>query len=379
MKTSSVLFLCLCIPLSTWTAAGAHAQGTIPAGGGTSTITRPDSISDVGYGGFMANASGAIIAGGVLTGRVLVQGDPLLWEPLTVVLSCSTGKTNLTADTDATGTYDINHVNLPKVYTLDGNLTQEMLQHYEGCSVSALLAGYHSTSVTITQKNLRDNPYLANIVLTLDEHAPGTAISTAGESASPEAMKAFAKAHEEWLHRDTAGAQADLEKVVQLDPQFAEAWYLLGRLQLGSDMAAAADSFKKAQTADPKFVLPCVYLAGIYVEKRDWQDANEWSDRALGLDPAGTARLWYYAAQVDYHLGKNEAARSAAQTALEMDPEHTVPNAEELLALTLADKGDYPGALQHLRNSLTYIQSGPSADLIKRQIAYLEQQNAAKK
>jgi hypothetical protein len=62
-----------------------------------------------------------------------------------------------------------------------------------------------------------------------------------------------------------------------------------------------------------------------------------------------------------------------------MDPEHVVPNAEELLALALADKGDYADAAQHLRNSLTYITSGPSADLIKRQLAFMEQQGSASK
>lgn len=61
-----------------------------------------------------------------------------------------------------------------------------------------------------------------------------------------------------------------------------------------------------------------------------------------------------------------------------MDPEHSVPNAEQLLALTLAAKGDYAGALAHLHNSLTYIPTGPGADLIKRQIAFLEQRSAAK-
>jgi tetratricopeptide (TPR) repeat protein len=99
----------------------------------------------------------------------------------------------------------------------------------------------------------------------------------------------------------------------------------------------------------------------------------------LELNPAGTAQLWYYSAQAEYHLGKNEAALSSARTALALDPEHTVPNAEELLALTLIAKGSYSDALEHLRNSLNYISDASSTDLIKRQIAFVQQQSAATK
>ena len=380
MKTKSAFFPLLLVLLFPWFADTAHGQAQ--SGPPTPGIpeTRPDSIQDTGYFGYMANAPGGVIAGGVLQGKVVLAGNPLLWEPLTVMLSCTAGKASLTTQTDANGQYAITHVNLPKAYTTDDDaLSIQMSQHYEGCTLQAPLAGYHSSSITITQKNLRDKPVMDNIVLTLDEHAPGVAISTAGESASPEAMKAFDKAHDEWLHRNPDGAQKDLEQAVQVDPQFAEAWYLLGRLQMRTDLNGATASLKKAQAADPKFVSPRILLAGIAVDQRHWQEARDWADQALALDPAGTAQLWYYAAQADYHIGRNEAALSSAQKAIALDPEHQVPNAEELLALALADKGEYAEAAQHLRNSLTYITSGPSAELIKRQLAYMEQQSAAVK
>jgi len=376
MKIKSGIFLLLVLPLLTWSQKAAYAQGTIPPGGGTSTITRPDSIQDSGYWGYMANAPANVIHGGILQGKVVVTGNPLLWEPLTVMLSCSAGKADLTTLTDADGYYAITHVNLGKAFTTeDDALSTEMRQHYEGCALQAPLAGYHSTSVTITEKNLRDAPTLGNIVLTPDEHASGWAISTVGESSSPEAVKAFDKAHDEWLHRNLDGARNDLQQAVQLDPQFAEAWYLLGRLQVLTDTTAAAASFKNALTADPKFVPPYVYLAGIAIEKKNWQEAGERAAEALALDPAGTARLWYYNAEADYRLGKNEAARTSAQTAMAMDPEHNIPDAEDVLALTLLAKSDYSEALAHLRNTLTYIPSGPGAELIKRQIAFVEQQD----
>jgi hypothetical protein len=51
---------------------------------------------------------------------------------------------------------------------------------------------------------------------------------------------------------------------------------------------------------------------------------------------------------------------------------HTQPNSEQLLAVVLAQKQDFAGALQRLRNCLTYFQPGPNLDLVKQQIAQIE-------
>jgi regulator of sirC expression with transglutaminase-like and TPR domain len=65
-------------------------------------------------------------------------------------------------------------------------------------------------------------------------------------------------------------------------------------------------------------------------------------------------------------------AEASALKALSMDPQHTQPNTEQLLAVILADKRDFAGALAHLRNALTYLPSGPNADLVKQQVTQLE-------
>jgi Tfp pilus assembly protein PilF len=371
MKTKSTLLFLL---LASFFLVDHVAQGQgIPAGGGTSTTVRPDSVQDLGYNGYMANSPNGVAAGSGLWGKVVVEGNPLLWEPIPITLSCATGKTDLTTAAGPDGKYTINRVNLPVAYTLDGDVRRQMEQHYEGCTVRAEVAGYRSTTDTITERVLRDKPFLADIVLTPQEDAPGTDISSITGAASAEAQKDFQKAHEAWLHRNWDEARSNLEQVVKIDPKFAEAWYLLGRLQAASDVKTATESLKQAQAADPRFVTPCVWLAMIAIQHRDWQEASNWAARALALNPSGTPRIWYENAVADYRLGKNEAAHAAAEHALAMDPEHNVQNAEDVLALTLIDKGDYSAALDHLRNSLTYISAGPDADLIKRQIAFAEQ------
>jgi tetratricopeptide (TPR) repeat protein len=378
MKTKSALFLLLLFSFLVFFTGAALGQG-VPTGGGTGSETRPDSIQDLGYMGYMANSPGGVAAGSGLFGKVAVEGNPLLWEPIMVTVSCVTGKADLTTGAGPDGRFAITRVNLPTAYTLDGDVRRQMEQHYEGCTVRAELAGYRSTTDTITERVLRDKPFLQDITLSPVEDAPGTDISTVTGPPSPEAQKSFEKAHEEWMHRNTDAARSSLEEVVKIDPKFAEAWYLLGRLQALSDLKAGTASLQQAQAADPRFVLPCIWLATIAIQQRNWQEASEWASRALELNPTGTPRIWYQNAVADYRLGKNEAARTSAEHALAMDPEHNVQNAEDVLALTLIAKGDYSGALDHLRNSLTYTAAGPDAELIKRQIAFVEQRTAADK
>ena len=71
-------------------------------------------------------------------------------------------------------------------------------------------------------------------------------------------------------------------------------------------------------------------------------------------------------------MGKKDVAEASAQKALAMDPLHTVPTTEQLLAVILADKRDFAGALTHLRNCLTYLPTGPNTETVKQQIAQLE-------
>jgi len=113
------------------------------------------------------------------------------------------------------------------------------------------------------------------------------------------------------------------------------------------------------------------------VQEQKWDEAAEQTGKALALDPAGTPQLWYYTALAKYQLGKTDEAQASAEKALAIDPRHSVPNVEQLLAVILARKADYAGALQHLKNCLTYMPSGPNADLLKQQIAQLEQKTGA--
>ena len=352
----------------------AGAQGTRqPTPAAPSTITRPDSIQDSGLYGYWNNMSNQGRAGGALLGKVMVEGEPLLWNPILVSVLCN-GAAVYTTQTDPKGNFQIAFAAVTGTGPQpQGDAQRQVETHYEGCAVQASYTGFHSGTITITPHNLRDDPNLGTVTLSrAGGREAGTAVSTTTETAPAGALKAFEKASEELLEQKPERAEKDLEKAVQAYPSFAEAWYQLGRLQQAESPGDARNSYAKAAAADAKFILPYEPLAGIAAQDGKWQDVADATSRAVQLDPEGTVRIWYWNGLANFQLGKRDVAEASVVKALAMDPSHTIPNTEQLLAVILAAKADYAGALAHLRNCLTYVPSGASADLVKQQIAFLE-------
>jgi Tfp pilus assembly protein PilF len=321
--------------------------------------------------------SGQGRAGGALLGKVAVEGEPLPWEPLLVTVTCGE-KVVYTTQSDAKGNFGIVSVTLPGALGKQGDSQRQMETHFEGCLVQGVVPGFRSTTITVTQHNLRDQPDIGTLMLSRIGRDAATTLSSTTETASPNAIKSFEKARSEMLQRDSDGAERDLKKAVETDPQFAEAWLQLGKLQQPSDPQAARDSFSKALAADPKFVLPYEQLAALAAQSGNWKEVLDDTNHVSQLYPEGTAESWYLNALANYQMGKPTSAQASALKSLALDPRHSILNTEQLLAVILARKGDFKGALEHLRSSLKYVPPGPNADLLKQQIAQLERRVAAK-
>lgn len=356
----------------------AGAQAHVSTAAPPSTLTRPDSIQDSGFYDYWTNMSAQGRAGGVLLGKLALEGEPLPWEPMLVSVDCKGSVVNMT-QADLRGQFVIRFVDLNGVERIPADAQRQMETKYEGCQVRASLAGFRSSAVTITVRNLRDEPDLGTITLFPEGRSSGTEVSGTTKAAPENAMKAFEKARAEWLNQNAGGTMGSLKKAVAIYPEFAEAWFQLGKLQEASDPQAARDSFSKALAADPKFVLPYEQLAWMAAQAQDWDEAEKNANQALQLDPAGTPQLWYDDALAKFQLGKTDEARVSALKSLAIDPRHTVLGTEQLLAVIMARKADYAGAVQHLRNCLTYFPAGPQADLVKQQIAQLAPKMKASK
>jgi len=344
-----------------------------PSGGAPSNSSlNPQATSGMGkYANFdqmLAHQRGSL----EFLGKIEMAGTPLPWDPIPIVVNCS-GKTRYNTVTDAKGGFAIVAVKTDSEIAPEKRnpnlLTPAQLI---GCDVRANLEGFESTSVHIADRSIEDDHNIGTITLKLDERAKGSVVSTTTSAAPKDALKAFDKAHSEELDKHPDSARKDLEKAVKIDPQFAEAWYHLGKLEESDKPSDAFNAYQKSVAADPRYFPPYERIAELAAQQKKWQDVVDATNQALKLDPAGTPQIWYFSAVGNLNLGQNDVAETAAQTSLAMDPNHVAPNTEQLLAVMEAGRGEYNDALQHLRNCLTYTPAGPNADLMKQQVAQLE-------
>jgi tetratricopeptide (TPR) repeat protein len=359
MKTK--LFFCACFCLILWIDAIAQ----------TGSGKTPEASTDVGKSAKWDSLSHQARTGDFLLGKVTVVGGDLPWDPVPINVTCD-GKIRYTANTDPKGSFEIAVVETSSHTLGTEGARSKPAAEFVGCTVEAVLPGFDSSVLTIVNLNILDNPDIGTVKLTREDAAGGAAVSSTTASAPKEAAKAFEKARSGWLEQKPDRAQHDLQKAVQIYPQFAEAWYQLGKIQEASSPQDAAASFSKSVAADPKFILPYGPLVAFAAQAGKWQEVADDTAHELELNPRGTPQIWYYHALGNYKLNKKDIAEASAIKALSLDPLHTEPNTEQLLAVILADKKDFAGALAHLRNCLTYLPSGPNADLIKQQVAQLE-------
>ena len=304
-------------------------------------------------------------------GKVVVAGGQLPWDPISVLVTCG-DTTRYNTQTDVKGGFRIEAAPRASEIVPGRTDTKSGPAQLIGCNVHAVLAGFQSTSLTIANRSIVDDSDLGTITLKRDERMPGASGSATTGSAPKDALKSFDKARSDANNHHPESAQHELEKAVHTYPQFAEAWYQLGKLEEAQKPQDAWDAYSKAVAADPQFTPPYVHLAAVAALQKKWQEVVDATDHGLQLNPEGTPQLWYYSAVGNYNLGRKEVAEKGANTSLAMDPSHVAPNTEQLLAVMLASRGDYPDALNHLRNCLTYTAPGPNADMIKQQVAQLE-------
>ncbi len=365
MKTKLFLFACFVLIFL----VNAIAQ--------TGSGKTPETGSAVGKSAKWDNFSHQGRSGDYLLGTVMVTGGSLIWDPVPITVTCG-GKIRYTTNADPKGGFEIAVVETSSRTLGTEGARSIPVAELVDCTVEAVLPGFSSSVLTIPHRNILDDPDIGTVKLSREEGAGGAAISGTTASAPKEATKAFEKARSEWLDQKPDRAQRDLEKAVQVYPQFAEAWYQLGKIQEASSPQDAAISYSKSVAADPKFILPYGHLVAFAAKAEKWQEVADDASHELELSPRGTPQIWYYHALGNYKLKKEDVAEVSAVKALAMDPLHTEPNSEQLLAVILADKRDFAGALAHLRNCLTYLPSGPNADVVKQQVAQLEKMVPAK-
>lgn len=308
--------------------------------------------------------------GNYLVGGVKLENAALPWDPIPVTVTCNE-KISFTTSTDPKGNFVIAFPE-PIGSTSVKADAKPAASQFVGCGVDATLSGFDSNTLPIAPRNVTDSPNLGTILLRHESGAANASVSSTTASAPKDAAKLFEKARGEWFDNKPDRSQRDLQKAVEQYPQYAEAWYQLGKLQEAANSPDAINSLSKAVATDPNFAPPYEHLASVAAQNADWKVVLSATNRALELTPRGSIQIWYFHALGNFQIQKMDIAEASAKKSLSMDPLHMQTNTEQLLAVILSQKGDNAGALEHLHNCLTYFPPGPNLELVKQQIAALE-------
>jgi len=242
------------------------------------------------------------------------------------------------------------------------------------CDLQAVLPGFTSQQIELASK-MTDfgNADVGTVILHRIGHVEGFTISATSMMAPGKAKKLYDQGREEEKKNKWDAAQEKFSKAVQIYPQYAVAWYELGRVQIQQkDVAGAKNSFHQSIAADRAYISPYEQLAQIAMQAKQWKDLSDDTDEMLRLNSVSFPQYWLYNAIASYFLQNYDKAQKSAQAGLNIDPKHRVPKLEYILGMALAEKHDYPNALLHVRNYIQLAPHAPDVELAQKQVAELE-------
>jgi tetratricopeptide (TPR) repeat protein len=339
-----------------------------------------------------------------VSGRVMLEDGTAPDQSVPIELICSSGQPHTEGYADSKGYFSLqlgqpNPGVMPDAsedmgqgaYGMGGSAQSPMTsgrrpQAYGGlgsdarfmnCELRARLAGYRSQSVSLVNQRALDNPDVGVILLHRIAESEGTTISVRTLTAPKAARKAYEKGLDALKKRKADQATADFQKAVSIDSDFAAAWCDLGKMQVAkSQFDEAHQSFDAAVKADPKFVLPYVELSLLEYRAQKWQALADISAQAAKLDAFEYPQTYLMNAVANYNLKNYGAAEKSAREAERLDTHHRYPKSSQILGVILANRQDYTAAAVEFRNYLKFAPNASDVEMVKGQLARVEQANA---
>lgn len=248
-----------------------------------------------------------------------------------------------------------------------------------GCELRAALAGFRSDAVNLNGHRALDNPDVGTIVLHRLGKVDGFTFSGTSTYAPKDARKAYEKGKEAAKKQKWPEAEKELQKAVEIYPKYAVAWYELGAVnQAQKNFDEAKKDYAQSIAADSKYISPYGQLARLAAAEKNWKESAEYTDKLLKLNPYFSPEAYFINSISYLNLQNLDKAEEGAREALKMDAQHHNPKISQLLGVILAQKQDYPGAAENMRNYLKFAPNAPDAGTVKMQLTEVEKLLGAK-
>jgi len=246
------------------------------------------------------------------------------------------------------------------------------------CEIRANVSGFRSAAANISAYSPEQTINVGTLFLQRGDKVEGTTISVSSYQAPKDAKKAYEKAMQAMKKDKPAEAQKELEKAVQVYPQYAMAWHQLGNIydqQHQGDQAKK--SYEQAIAADPKYVPPYLSMAMMAMREANWKDVLRMSERAIDLDPLNYPVAYYFNSVANYRLNNLQAAEKGARSAEKYDQQHRIPQVHLLLGTILSDSKEYAEAITEYTAFLKLSPDSKDADAIRAKVASLQKLTAS--
>jgi tetratricopeptide (TPR) repeat protein len=257
-----------------------------------------------------------------------------------------------------------------------GGISEQSLQT---CDLRAALPGFRSENVSLSGRRVMDNPDIGTLILKRLGNVEGTTISGTSLNAPKDARKAYEKGRDAVRKKKWEDARPQLEKAVAAYPKYAVAWYELGIVhEQGQQPEEARKAYAQALAADARFVSPYLRLAAMAATERKWQDVADTTDRVIKMNPLDFPSAYLYNSLAYLNLQKLDVAEKSAREAVKLDAQHRIPKAHHLLGVILAQKQDFAGAGEQMKNYLKFAPNAGDTDVVKKQLAEVEKLQGVK-
>lgn len=327
-------------------------------------------------------------------GKVLLEGGGPPSEPVVIERVCS-GTAHREGYTDSKGQFQFQLGQNPgfqdasesntSLFPGDQQTSSKMSPDArrmlsQSCEFRAVLPGFQSTTVMLKLQGNSWNYDVGTIFLKRMDNVQGTTISLTTMNAPKDAKSAYEKAEKAFAQNKFPEAEKELNKAVQIYPNFAAAWSLLGDVhQQQNRLDEAIQDYNHSLAADPQFVNPAFGLGLVAMQEKRWQDAAQFTSQVSKLNALAFPAAYFYNAVSNYNIGKFDIAQESARKYKTLDTDHHHPEVCLLLGEIFTRKQDYAAAAQEMRDFLTISPNAPNAEEVRTKAKNLEDLSMAKK
>jgi tetratricopeptide (TPR) repeat protein len=287
---------------------------------------------------------------------VVVDAKQRPVEHLVVRLRCDRIVYQDETRTDTTGRFDFDGL-LPNVYTLtiEG---QGFLPYQSQIDISMSKQAYESITVRPDRESA-------------DKDVPPEGTLNARIARIPSAAhKEFDLGKQRMDAQDFPGSLLHFQKAVDLYPNYAEAYQLMGVVNLQTGKFADAEpQLSKATEIEPKLATAYFALGICRNQMAKYPEAEIALARGLELEP-NSADGHYHIAEAYWNLGRWDDSEPHARKALALQPD--MAPAHVLLGNSMLRKRDAPGALKEFKEYLRLAPQGEFAPATRSAVDRLE-------